>query len=150
MFVITVVSLAGFAYYASARMSEINEWHDQNALFLCEREVESWHNNGYTGIAGFGAGDSAPNFLPYGYRFGFADGAWDQTNRRKVVVLDGFTYHIRARNQWNANTTNDYYVGTTWSGIPYRYRSIEVRCEWGFDGGGTPQWNMSQETRMAR
>lgn len=148
-FIITVVSLAGFAYYATARVGEINEWHEQNALFLSEREVESWQNNGYTGLAGFNSGQVAPNFLPYGYRFGAPDAAWDQTNRRKVVVLDGFTYHVRARNLWSHNATNDYYVEETWSGISYRYRRVEIHIQWAFTGG-SPQEELILETRMAR
>ncbi|MBZ0135792.1 MAG: hypothetical protein K8I27_05425 [Planctomycetes bacterium] len=149
MFVITVVSLTGFAYYGTARMGEINEWHDQNSLFLAEREIEAWHGNGYTGLQGFSLAQSAPNFLPYGYRFGSPDAAWDQANRRKVVVLDGFTYHIRARNHFTNNSGNNYYVYEDWGGVPVFYRRVEVRVEWGFVGG-TPLSNMSQETRMAQ
>lgn len=148
-FIITVVSLSGFAYYSTARVSEINEWHEQNALFLSEREVEAWQDNGYTGLAGFGSTDVAPNYLPYGYRFGDPDAAWDQTNRRKVVVLDGFTYHVRARNVWTDSSTNDYYVEDTWSGIDYRYRRIELHMEWAFLAG-VPQKSLILETRMAR
>ena len=151
MFVVAVVSLTGFAYYGTARVSEINEWHDSNALFLCEREIEAWHTNGYTGLTGFGPGAVSPNFLPYGYRFGSPDPDWDQVNSRKVIVLNGFTYHVRARNIWTHNTGNDYYVEENWGGgVIYRYRRLEIQAEWGFDAGGTPAWDMTQETRMAR
>lgn len=148
-FIITVVSLAGFAYYASARIGEINEWHEQNALFLAERETEAWQNNGYTGLAGYTSAHVAPAFLPYGYRFGSPDADWDQANRRKVVTLDGFTYHVRAQNIWSNNGTDDYYVQDTWSGVTYRYRRVSVRIEWGFISG-TPSEDLIIETRMAR
>lgn len=150
-FVITLVSLAGMAYYASARMGEIREWHEQNALFLCEREVEAWHSNGYTALAGFGAADSgSSNYLPYGYRFGSPDAAWNAGGRYKPVVLDGLTYRIRAQNLYNANTGNDYYVQETWSGITYYYRRLNVVVQWGSFSGTTASYEMNQETRMAR
>lgn len=150
-FVITLVSLAGMAYYASARMSEITEWHEQNALFLCEREVEAWHANGYTALAGFGAADcGSGNYLPYGYRFGSPDAAWNTGGRYKPVVLDGLTYRIRAQNLYNANTGNDYYVQTSWSGITYYYRQLNIVVQWGSFSGTTASYEMNQETRMAR
>ncbi|MCB9894779.1 MAG: prepilin-type N-terminal cleavage/methylation domain-containing protein [Planctomycetes bacterium] len=150
IFIITVVALAGFAYYASARVSEINEWHDQNALFMCEREVESWHSNGYTALTGFGSADcGSAVYLPYGYRFANPDGAWNVAGRYKDVTLNGFTYRIRAQNLYNANTGNDYYVQANWSGIDYYYRQINVVVQWG-NLSGTPTYQMNQETRMAR
>jgi Tfp pilus assembly protein PilE len=150
-FIITLVSLAGMAYYASARMSEITEWHEQNALFMCEREVEAWHANGYTALSGFSAADCGPsNYLPYGYRFGSPDPAWNVGNRCKDVVLDGLTYRIRAQNLFNANIGNDYYVQETWSGITYYYRRLNVVVQWGSFTGTSASFQMNQETRMAR
>lgn len=151
MFVITVVSLAGFAYYSTARVAEIEEWHSQNALFMVEREVEAWHANGYTALAGFGAADSGTaNYLPYGYRFGTPDPAWNVGGRYKDVVLDGVTYRIRAQNLYNANTTNDYYVQASWSGITYYYRQLNIVVQWGSLSGMSSTFSMNQETRMAR
>ena len=150
-FIITVVALAGFAYYASARVSEINEWHDQNALFMCEREVESWHSNGYTALTGYTAADCGPtNYLPYGYRFGVVTAPWNAGGRYKDVTLNGFTYRIRAQNLFNANTGDDYYVQDTWSGITYYYRQVNVVVQWGTFSGTGSTFSMNQETRMAR
>ncbi|MCA8911148.1 MAG: hypothetical protein KDB82_05565 [Planctomycetes bacterium] len=150
VFIVTVVALAGFAYYASARVTEITEWHEQNALFMCEREIESWHSGGYTGLAGFTASDSGNNFLPYGYSYGSPDPDWNQAGRYKEVVLDGVTYRVRAHNYYNANTGNDYYVQTSWSGVTYYYRQIDVVVQWGSLSGYTSTFDMDQETRMAR
>lgn len=151
IFIVTVVALAGFAYYASARVSEIQEWHQQNALFLVEREVEAWHANGYTALAGFGAADcGSANYLPYGYRFGTPDAAWNVGGRYKDVVLDGVTYRIRAQNLYNANTTNDYYVQASWSGITYYYRQLNIVVQWGNLSGTSSDFSTNLETRMAR
>lgn len=151
IFIITMVALAGFAYYSTARMTEIREWHNQNGLFLCEREVEAWHANGYTALAGFGAADcGTANYLPYGYRFGSPDAAWNAGGRYKDVVLDGVTYRIRAQNLYNANTTNDYYVEANWSGITYYYRQLNIVVQWGNLSGTSSDFSMNQETRMAR
>lgn len=151
IFIVTVVALAGFAYYGTARVTEINEWHEQNALFNCEREVESWQESGYAGLSGFTGGDSGPgNFLPYGYRFGTIDPAWDSTGRFKPVVLDGFTYRVRAQNIYTASTGgNDYYVETVWSGVTYRYRELVITTQWGGFSGTTSVFQMQQTTRMA-
>src|SRR5262245_27373949 len=98
VFIVAVVSLAGAAYYVSARVKEIKEWQEQNALFLAEREVENWQAEGYTALAGFVAADVGPtNYLPYGYRFGAADPNWNQASRFKPVTLDGFDYRVRAQ-----------------------------------------------------
>jgi prepilin-type N-terminal cleavage/methylation domain-containing protein len=151
IFIVTVVALAGFAYYGTARVTEINEWHEQNALFNCEREVESWQENGYTALAGFGATDcGTANYLPYGYRFGVPDAAWNQAGRYKQVVLNGFTYRVRAQNIYTNNTVNDYFVQATWSGITYYYREILVTTQWGDFVGTTSTFSMQQTTRMAR
>lgn len=151
IFIITVVALAGFAYYSSARVTEIQEWHSQNALFMVEREVEAWHANGYTALAGFGAADcGSANYLPYGYRFGTPDPAWNVGGRYKDVVLDGVTYRIRAQNLFNANTGNDYYVQATWSGITYYYRQLNIVVQWGSLSGTSSTYATNLETRMAR
>lgn len=151
IFIVTIVALAGFAYYSTARVSEINEWHEQNALFMCEREVEAWHANGYTALAGYTAADSgATNFMPYGYSYSSPDPDWNQAGRYKDVDLDGFTYRIRAHNLYNANTGNDYYVQTTWGGITYYYRQIDVVVQWGGLSGTSSTFDMNLETRMAR
>ncbi|MCB9932792.1 MAG: hypothetical protein H6841_05140 [Planctomycetes bacterium] len=151
IFIITVVALAGFAYYSSARVSEIQEWHQQNALFMCEREIEAWHANGYTGLSGFTATDCGPsNYLPYGYRFGSPDPAWNVAGRYKDVVLDGVTYRIRAQNLFNANTGNDYYVQANWSGITYYYRQLNIVVQWGGLTATTSTFQTNLETRMAR
>jgi prepilin-type N-terminal cleavage/methylation domain-containing protein len=151
IFIVTVVALAGFAYYGTARVTEINEWHEQNALFNCEREVEAWQENGYSGIAGFTAADCGPaNYLPYGYRFGVPDAAWNQAGRYKEVILDGFTYRIRAQNIFTANVGDDYYVAANWAGIDYYYREVVVTAQWGGFTGFTSTFDMQQTTRMAR
>lgn len=150
-FIITLVALAGFAYYSTARVAEIREWHEQNALFMCEREVEAWQASGYTALAGFGAADcGSGNYLPYGYRFGTPDAAWNVGGRYKDVVLDGVTYRIRAQNLYNANTANDYYIQASWSGITYYYRQLNIRVQWGNLSGMSSDFSMNQETRMAR
>lgn len=150
IFIVTVVALAGFAYYGSARVTEINEWHEQNALFTCEREVEAWQENGYTALGGFTAADcGSANYLPYGYRFGTADAAWNQVGRYKEITLDGFLYRIRAQNLFTDNTGNDYYIETNWSGIDYRYRQILITVQWGNFVGTSSDFDMQQETRMA-
>ncbi|MEZ5992523.1 MAG: prepilin-type N-terminal cleavage/methylation domain-containing protein [Planctomycetota bacterium] len=150
IFIVTIVALAGFAYYGTARMSEINEWHNQNALFQCEREVESWHAAGYTGLAGFTAAQSGSNYLPYGYSYSSPDSAWNQANRYKDVTLDGFTYRVRAQNQYNANSGDDYYVQASWSGITYYYRQINIVVQWGDLTATSSAFEMNLETRMAR
>lgn len=150
IFIVTVVALAGFAYYGTARVTEINEWHEQNALFNCEREVEAWQEEGYPALAGFGPGEVSPNYLPYGYRFGAADASWNQAGRYKQVTLDGFTYRMRAQNNFTASATNDYYVQDTWSGITYYYRELVITAQWGTFTGFTADFDMQQTTRMAR
>lgn len=154
-FIITVVAMAGFAYYSTARVAEIREWHEQNALFMVEREVEAWQANGYTAMAGFGAADCGPaNYLPYGYRFGTPDPDWNVANRSKDVVLDGVTYRIRAQNLYNANTGNDYYRQEIWASpggpITYYYRRLNIIVQWGGLSGTTSIWSTNAETRMAR
>ncbi|MCA8919543.1 MAG: hypothetical protein KDB32_10730 [Planctomycetes bacterium] len=150
VFIVTLVALAGFAYYSTARVGEINEWHEQNALFMCEREIEAWHAAGYTGLAGFTAGQSGSNYLPYGYSYSSPDAAWNQAGRYKDVTLDGFTYRIRANNQYNANVGDDYFVQTSWSGITYYYRQINVVVQWGGLTASGSTFDMNLETRMAR
>jgi len=151
MFIIILTAIAGFSYYSAARMSEINEWHEQNALFTAEREVEAWQENGYTALAGFTGGDcGATNFLPYGYRFGVPDAAWNQTGRFKPVDLDGFNYRVRCHCLFTANGTNDYYVQDTWNGVTYYYRDLQIVIQWGEFSGTSSTWEMTQQTRMAR
>lgn len=149
-FIVVVVALAGFAYYATARMTEINEWHEQNALFLAEREIESWRAPGYTGAVGYTSTDvGSTNFVPYGYRYASPDSSWIAAQRYKPVTLDGFNYRVRARILYNANTTNNYYVETTSGGLTYRYRSIQTVIQWGNFSGTGSDYALTQETRIA-
>lgn len=157
-FIVTVISMAGAAYYISARVKEITEWQEQNALFLAEREVENWQSEGYTALAGFVDADCGPsNFLPYGYRFGSADAAWNQASRYKPVTLDGFDYRVRAQLLFT-NTTgspaNDHFVLDVFNNgtgdINVYYRRVRVVMQWGnFVGTGADNV-LYQETRMAR
>lgn len=157
VFIVTVVSLAGAAYYISSRVKEITEWQEQNALFLAEREVENWQSEGYTALAGFQAAQVAPNLLPYGYRFGSADAAWNQVDRYKPVTLDGFNYRVRAMLVWTNSTgspANDHFVQEVYNNgvgdINVYYRRVRVIMQWGtFIGAGADN-EMIQETRMAR
>jgi len=159
IFIVVVVSLAGAAYYASARISEITEWHEANALYLAEREVENWQSAGYTALAGFQAGDAEPNYLPYGYRFGSADPAWNQTGRYKPLAIDGFSYRVKAMLLHNMSTgspANDFFTQTTHytatsQPINVQYRRIRVTTLWGaFSGDDTADKSLTLETRMAR
>ncbi len=147
---VVIIALAGFAYYSTARMTEINEWHEQNALFLAEREIEAWRAPGYTGCVGYTSADvGAGNFVPYGYRYAAPDSAWIAAQRYKPVTLDGFSYRIRARILYNANTTNNYYIENTVGGLTYRYRSVQTVIQWGIFSGTSSDFSLSQETRIA-
>lgn len=158
VFIVTIVSLAGAAYYISARVSEINEWHEQNALFLAEREIENWQASGYTGMAGFLAADTGyTNYLPYGYRYGAADAAWNQTGRYKPVALDGMNYRVRAQLLFTSSTgspANDFFTAdsaATGTGtVNFFYRQVRVSVQWGIFSGFTATKELQLETRMAR
>ena len=150
VFIVTVVALAGFAYYASARVAEITEWHEQNALFMCEREIESWHSGGYTALAGFTASDCGNNYLPYGYDYSSPDPAWNQAGRYKDVTLDGIIYRSRAPNYYNPNTGNDHYVQTSRSVVTYYHPQVDAVAQWGALPGPRPTLTMHQTPRMAR
>jgi prepilin-type N-terminal cleavage/methylation domain-containing protein len=158
IFIVVVVSLAGAAYYANARIGEITEWHEANALYLAEREIESWQAAGYTSTAGFQSGDVSPNWLPYGYRFGAADSQWNQSGRYKPLTIDGFQYRVKAmllHTNSTGSPANDYFTETTaysstGGAIAIRYRSIQVVTQWGsFNGHGADN-NLRLETRIAR
>jgi prepilin-type N-terminal cleavage/methylation domain-containing protein len=148
--IIVIVTMAAGAYYAESRIQEIRGWQEQNALYLAEREIDLWQAQGYTALTGFNAGQVSPNFLPYGYRFGQADPAWNQTGGFKQVTLDGVPYRVRAMMLQNASSsTTDYYVQGVIDGIPFRYRPIVVYVQWGnFQTGNVRQ--VIQETRLAR
>jgi len=158
VFIVAVVALAGAAYYISARVKEITEWQEQNALFLAEREVENWQSEGYTALAGFQAADvGTTNFLPYGYRFGSANAAWNQVDRYKPITLDGFEYRVRAQLLWTNSTgtpADDHFVLDVFNNgtgnINIYYRRVRVIMQWGGFVGTTAINEMQQETRMAR
>jgi len=158
VFIVTVVSLAGAAYYINARVREITEWQEQNALFLAEREVENWQAEGYTALAGFVAADvGSGNYLPYGYRFGSANAQWNVGSRFKPVTLDGFNYRVRAQLLYTTSTgspANDFFVQDVFNNgignIIYYYRRVRVVLQWGAFTGSTSTFEMAQETRMAR
>ncbi|MBX3458809.1 MAG: hypothetical protein KF696_02450 [Planctomycetes bacterium] len=157
-FIVTVVALAGVAYYANARSQEIREWHEQNALFMAEREVESWRGPGYNALAGWTTGDAgAGNFLPYGYSFISPDPEWNQGGRFKPVTLDGFNYRIRARLLYNdpvGAAVNDFRVHEVWDNgtgdVDYWYRQIVIVVQWGDFSSAAGTLEMQQETRVAR
>lgn len=157
-FIVAVVALAGAAYYTGARVKEITEWQEQNALFLAEREVENWQSEGYTALAGFQAAEVGPsNLLPYGYRFGSADASWNQVDRYKPVTLDGFNYRVRAMLLWTNSTgspANDHFTQDVWNNgvgnIDVYYRRVRVIMQWGAFVGATASSEMFLETRMAR
>lgn len=157
--VVVVISLAGAAYYANARIGEINEWHEQNALYLAEREVEAWAAAGYNGLNGFEQQHVHPNFLPYGYNFASPDGAWNQTGRYKDVTLNDFPYRIRARLFHNSflptsGTATDFFTEQSWNNgtgtVNYRYRQIAVYVQWGNRSTPESGQRLVQETRIAR
>lgn len=156
--IVTIVSLAGLAYYSNARMQEINTWHDQNGLFLAEREAESWRAPEYNGLAGWTAGDAGPgNFLPFGYAFATPDVEWNQAGRFKPVALDNFNYRVRARLLYNdpiGAAVNDFRVHTTWNNgtgnVDYYYRQVVIVIQWGEFVGTGSTYDMQQETRIAR
>lgn len=158
VFIVTVVSLAGAAYYISARVKEITEWQEQNALFLAEREVENWQAEGYTALAGFQAADVGPtNYLPYGYRFGSADASWNQADKYKPVTLDGFNYRVRAMLLWSNSTgspANDHFTQDVWNNgvgnINVYYRRVRIVMQWGTFVGTGADNSMQLETRIAR
>lgn len=158
VFIVAVVSMAGAAYYISSRVKEIQEWQEQNALFLAEREVENWQSEGYTALAGFVAADVGPtNYLPYGYRFGSPNAQWNQAGRYKPVTLDGFDYRVRAQLLFTNSTgspANDFFVQDVWNNgvgdINVYYRRVRVVMQWGGFSGTTAVNEMHQETRMAR
>lgn len=147
---VSIISFAGFAYYSAARMTEINEWHEQNALFLAEREIEAWRAPGYTGTVGYTSSDvGAANFMPWGYRYTTPDPNWNTGLRFKPVTLDGFNYRVRAQLLFNANTTDNYYIEQTVGGLTYRYRSIRTVIQWGNFSGFGSDYALNQETRIA-
>lgn len=157
--VVVIISLAGAAYYASARVGEINEWHEQNALYLAEREVEAWAAAGYNGLNGFELADVHPNYLPYGYSFANPDPAWNDAGRYKDVTLNGFQYRIRARLLHNSflptsGPGTDYFTELAWNNgtgqVNYRYRQIVVEVQWGNRSSATSGKRLVQETRVAR
>ncbi|MBX3473648.1 MAG: type II secretion system protein [Planctomycetes bacterium] len=157
-FVIAVVSMAGAAYYISSRVKEIQEWQEQNALFLAEREVENWQSEGYTALSGFVAADTGPtNYLPYGYRFGTVGLGWIPAQRYKPVTLDGFDYRVRAQLLFTNSTgtpANDHFVLDVWNNgvgnINVYYRRVRVVMQWGGFSGTSADNELHQETRMAR
>lgn len=157
--IVVIVSLAGGAYYSSARVGEINEWHEQNALYLSEREVEAWAAAGYNGCNGFVQADVHPNYLPYGYSFASPDASWNTTGRFKDVTLDGFTYRIRAKLLHNtflptAGPGTDYFTLDSFNNgtgiVEYRYRQIVIEVQWGDRSTATSGKRIVQETRIAR
>jgi prepilin-type N-terminal cleavage/methylation domain-containing protein len=159
MFIILIIALVGGAYYSNARVAEITEWHEANALFLCEREVEAWNSAGYGGFTGFRLTDVGENsFLPWGYSFLNPDPEWDRTGRFKPLLLDGFSYRIRAQLLYTDfagdPTPEDFFVEDSWfngtGDITYRYRQLRVIVQWGAFSGTGSTWNMRQETRIAR
>lgn len=159
IFIVAIVSLAGAAYYANARIGEIREWQEANALYLCEREIEAWQASGYTGLAGFQAGAADPAYLPYGYRFGVADPAWNQGTRSKPITLDGYPYRIKAMMLFTnstGNPANDFFTQATYysangGAINVQYRRIRVFAQWGTLFNDTQaEQNLILETRMAR
>lgn len=152
--IVTVVSLAGVGYYAAARVGEIQEWHEGNALFVAEREIESWQANGYPALSGFDksvVGDG--NWLPYGYRFQLPDPGWNTTGAYKDITLEGFTYRVRARsvvNEGNPDGTDYWWVDPT-DPIGAQFRRIQVYVTWGGNLNATSGGNvLIQETRMSR
>lgn len=157
-FIVIVVSMAALAYYSNARLQEMREWNEQNALFLTEREIESWRAAGYNGLAGWTSGDAgAGNYLPFGYAFISPDPAWNQGARYKPVVLDGYEYRVRARLLYNdpvGAAVNDFRVHEVWDNgtgnVDYWYRQVVVVVQWGGFTGATSLYEMQQETRIAR
>ncbi len=163
--VVVITTIVGAAFYAESRIQEIKEWHEQNGLFLAEREVESWQGAGYNALAGWASTDvtsatspSSNVFLPYGYAFAFPDANWNQALRFKPVALDGFNYRIRAQQLYthSSPSTNpdDFYVQDTWNNgagnVVSRYRIVRVVVQWGtFSGFGSSD-RLVQETRVAR
>jgi type II secretory pathway pseudopilin PulG len=163
--IITIVGLTATAYIAESRVREIHEWHEANALYLAEREVESWQGTGYNGLEGWSSGDvvnaSTPNattFLPFGYSPASPDPAWNTTGRFKPVALDGFQYRIRAQMLYTASSPaaspTDFYIEDSWNNgtgiVVSRYRLIRVVVQWGRFTGVTSEQQLMQETRIAR
>jgi type II secretory pathway pseudopilin PulG len=151
--IVAIVSLAAFYAYTESRVSVIHQWHQQNALYLAEREIESWQAAGYHGQSGWAAGDvGLTNWLPHGYSFHNPDTAWDRNARTKTVTLEGFQYTIRARMNWNDSAESDgqvdYFMVQTADGVTWRYREIHVHVQWAGGGGGRQELVMV--TRMAR
>lgn len=163
--IIVIVAMAGFAYYSSARVQEIKEWHEQNALYLAEREIEAWHNEGYTGFVGFTAADSTTssdgsgNWLPYGYSFDTPDPEWNATGRYKDVELNGYPYRVRAQNIYNegvpSSAPTNCYWHETWNNgagdVDYFYRRVRVVIQWGEQQANNSAANeIAVETRISR
>lgn len=147
-FIVATVSLTGAAFYGSARIGEIQEWNEQNSLYIAEKEVEAWQANEYTGLAGFQSAQVDPNFLPYGYEFGSPDASWNVAGRYRDQTINGFTYRIKARLAWTHNTgspANDYFVQQVSGGVTYRYRRLIVHVRW---NNGTRE--LQTETRLAQ
>lgn len=157
MFVLTVVALAGITYYSHARMGEYKQWHEQSALYLAEREVESWHGGGYIAQTGWNNTQAgAANFLPYGYAHGVADSGWTASTRQKDVTSANIKYIIKARLLGTPTGSTDFKSSDNWDpysngGFSYNYRQIEVHIAW---GGST--WSTASaanllkvETRLA-
>ncbi len=165
-FIIMVVSMAGLYAYAEARITTINEWHEQNALFLGEREIESWQGAGYTGLSGWAQNQvvdiASPSntFLPYGYAQAFPDPEWNTTGRFKPVALNDFQYRVRAQLWYSAarpeppETPTDFFVEDTWNNgsgdIVSRYRLVRVHIQWGNFSGFDSDKRLVLETRIAR
>ncbi|MDC1142814.1 prepilin-type N-terminal cleavage/methylation domain-containing protein [Planctomycetota bacterium] len=161
MFILSVVALAGIAYYGNARIGEYNQWHEQGALYLSEREVESWQGGGYVGQAGWGAGQGgSASYLPYGYAHqataptGVYNG-WTVASSTKNVTSGGMQYFVRAQLLGTPTSGTDYRASSTWdpngTGTPftYYYRRVVVHIKWGGSDFASASNLLSVETRIA-
>jgi len=155
--IVAVVSLGALYAYAESRISVIHEWHEQNALYLAEREVESWQGATYNGLSGWELGDVGPsNFLPFGYAFSSPDPDWG--TGYKEIPLEGFNYRARARMLFNSSapsgTPTDFWIQEDWDNgsgnVSYRYREIQVVIQWGAFSGNDADKNLTLITRIAR
>ncbi len=144
MFILSVVALAGAAYYANARMGEFNEWHEQSALYLAEREVEAWQAGGYIAQTQWDSTQGgAGNFLPFGYKHNATPGpienGWIVADKAKYVTSAGKQYIVKAELLGVPTVGVDFKTSDPWdpnsTGTPfyYNYRSIIIHVAWGGD-----------------
>jgi Tfp pilus assembly protein PilV len=161
MFILSVVALAGVAYYANARMGEYNEWHEQSALYLSEREVEAWHGGGYIAQTDWnGTEAGSGSYLPFGYSHTDSPttplhNGWTVAQRTKFVNSGGVDYFVRAQLLGTPSSGIDYKSSDTWdpnsTGTPftYSYRRILVHIKWGGSTFANATKLLTVETRIA-